>query len=80
MVLARWSAMILALPTVTAFGVVSTACVWSSSEMLSVLPVEVLEVLEVLAIVPVAGLAAVATVVRRGCVGLAPGAAPSAAP
>ena len=34
MALARWSAMILALPTVTAFGVVSTGCVESPSEML----------------------------------------------
>ena len=47
MAFARWSAMILALPTVTAFGVVSTACVWSSSEMFRVLPVEVLDVLAI---------------------------------
>ena len=32
MELERWSAMILALPIVTAFGEVSTACVESSSE------------------------------------------------
>src|SRR5437667_114446 len=43
MVFARWSAMILALPTVTALGAVSTGWVESSSEILSSLPVAVLE-------------------------------------
>ena len=43
MVFARWSAMILALPTVTALGVVSTAVVDNSSETFSVLSLAVLE-------------------------------------
>ena len=38
MVLARWSAMIFAFPIVTAFGVVSTACVESSSATFRPLP------------------------------------------
>src|SRR5262249_5898062 len=81
-VFARWSAMILALPITTAFGVVSTAWVCSSSEMLSVppppaAPYPVVEV-DVVAATPAP--AAVAGGVRRGGVGLAPGAgdAPSA--
>src|SRR5438552_19006461 len=76
-VFARISAMILALPIVTAFGVVSTAWVSSSSETLSV-PLVLEEVppavLVVLATPPVVAVA----VVRRGWVGLAPGAAGAA--
>jgi hypothetical protein len=41
MVFARWSAMILALPTVTALGAVSTGCVESSSETLRLLSLAV---------------------------------------
>src|ERR1700737_518818 len=80
-VFARGSAMILALPIVTAFGVVSTCGVESACEALIVppplrppQPVPVVDV-DVVARPP---LVAVAVVVRRGWVGLAPG--PGAAP
>src|SRR6202011_998692 len=72
-VFARWSAMILAFPTVTAFGVASTAWVWSSSEIFKVLSPPVVVDVEVAPY----GLAAVVVVVRRG---VAPGAAPGTAP
>ncbi len=54
MAFARWSAMILALPTVTAFGVVSTGCVWSSSEIFKVLspPEELVDVPPVILALP----------------------------
>src|SRR5438067_1340019 len=74
--------MILALPIVTAFGVVSTAWVSSSSETLSV-PLVLEEPPVVLVVLAIPPPAAVAVVVRRGgWVGLAPGAgaAPSAPP
>src|SRR2546430_8714823 len=72
--------MILALPIVTAFGVVSTAWVSSSSETLSV-PLVLEEPPVVLVVLAIPPPAAVAVVVRRGGVGgVTPRAAAAAPP
>src|SRR5260370_42645456 len=71
--------MILALPIVTAFGVVSTAWVSSSSDTLSV-PLVLEEPPVVLVVLAIPPPAAVAVVVRRGWGGLAPRAAAAAPP
>src|SRR2546423_8689380 len=78
MELARWSAMVLAFQIVTALGVVSTGCVESSSEILSVPPPVLAVPLPVVDDVVVLAPVAVEVVVRRVGVALAPG--PGAAP